>query len=75
MLSTVLHNFYGDYDFQITEAELDEFVHFCVDVFVSCEEQLPVELVVFMDEANIDIETFFDVGIRVANTVKIIRIH
>ena len=75
MLTTTLHNLYADRDFEITQDEAEEFIHFCVAVFASCEEQLPSDLAVFIYELGMDVDEFLDIGLKTASTVKRIRKH
>jgi len=75
ILSELLEDLYSERKACLTDEECYEIVKFAVEVFASCEEQLPVDVHYVLFLANIDDEEFFTAALSAASTVKPIRRH
>lgn len=75
ILPELLEDIYGRRKVFLTDEECYEIVKFAVEVFASCEEQLPVNIHYLLFLANIDDEEFFTAALSAASTVKPIRRH
>lgn len=45
---------------KLTDVETEDFISFCLEVFVACDEQLPVDLAVRLEQVGMELERFFD---------------
>lgn len=45
---------------RLNETEREDVIGYCLEVFVACDQQLPVDLAKRLSELDLDLERFFD---------------
>lgn len=56
----------------LSEYELEDLTQICVEVFVCCDQQIPVDLARRLQENKVDLEYFFDVAWKAMLEVDLI---